>query len=286
MTSGLVTLLALFVASEAVLLIEDRSTALLALGVGAFQVLVLLLTTRLVSPPGMLASEPLRATGSRPRIILRTAIVLVATAAVYIYTFWFGGELTAPIIDRFVSIFARQVPELKAGLINFTLYAVAPGTLVFACGARLREVGLGRPARGTLLCLVVYCVPFVTAWVVHMKSTKIALPMLGIYLLRNILSNGFSEEFLFRGLWLAHARAFLRTDWALSIQALGFAFLHLGTSLHDERTGLGIVANIVALNAPLGYVLGIIALRTKSLWLPIAIHTAYDTSRTIWTTLP
>jgi membrane protease YdiL (CAAX protease family) len=80
----------------------------------------------------------------------------------------------------------------------------------------------------------------------------------------------------------SHLRAFTRTEWALVLQALVFALMHLGGSMHDEPNLLGIFANIIALNAPMGYVMGRIAVRTRSLALPTAIHLVLDTERNVF----
>lgn len=120
------------------------------------------------------------------------------------------------------------------------------------------------------------------AWIFRFAQGHLTLPALALYLVHNVLSNGFSEEFISRGLIMAHLRAFMRTDWALLAQALAFALFHLATSLHDEPTALGIVANIIALNVPMGVVFGMLALRTRSLALPAALHTVLDTHRNVF----
>jgi membrane protease YdiL (CAAX protease family) len=45
---------------------------------------------------------------------------------------------------------------------------------------------------------------------------------------------------------------------------------------------LGALANVIALNAPMGYVMALIALRTRSLALPVVIHVALDTERSVF----
>ena len=223
------------------------------------------------------------ARGSRPLVLARSACVIAATLLVCAYVFWFGGALNAPVLAvRVVDYLVGLAPALTSGVPNFVLFVVVPGALVFALGARPCELGLGRPTPGTGPAAAVCLAPFAIAWLVRVSSGALTPSPLGVAILHNALSNGFSEEFLFRGLWLGHARAFMRTDWALLIQAIAFALMHLGTSLHDEPNALGILANVIALNVPLGFILGLIALRSGSIWLPELIHMAYDTTRHVW----
>lgn len=81
---------------------------------------------------------------------------------------------------------------------------------------------------------------------------------------------------------LSHTRAFVSTEWALIIQAVVFALLHFGGSLHDEPGLIVVLANVIALNLPMGYSLGRAALRTRSLFLPTVVHVALDTTRSVW----
>ena len=106
--------------------------------------------------------------------------------------------------------------------------------------------------------------------------------MLGLFLVHNFLSNGFSEEFQTKGLVLSHLRGFMQTEWALGVMVILVALLHSADAIHDERTVIGILANGIALNVPMNYFLGRAALRTRSLFLPVAVHLALDTTRNVW----
>jgi membrane protease YdiL (CAAX protease family) len=57
---------------------------------------------------------------------------------------------------------------------------------------------------------------------------------------------------------------------------------HLGASMHDEPNLLGILANVIALNMPFAYVMGLVALRTRSLALPAVVHLSIDTTGHLW----
>jgi membrane protease YdiL (CAAX protease family) len=212
---------------------------------------------------------------------VRCAVVLATTAFIVGYTFWFSGVLRWPIRESAAHFLTALSPSLGSGLTNIMLFVIVPGAIVTVLGARASELGLGRPAVGTSSAAAWILAPFAFAGAARAIAISLPMPIIAVVVLRNAMSNGFSEEFFFRGLWFAHARAVMRTDWALLIQAIAFALLHVGTSLHDEPNALGIVANIIALNLPMGYLLGLIVLRTQSLWLPAAIHTAIDASRNL-----
>ena len=52
-----------------------------------------------------------------------------------------------------------------------------------------------------------------------------------------------------------------------------FAFFHLASSLDEPGIPL-LLAYLIATSAVQGYILGLIALRTRSLALPVLIHTS------------
>jgi hypothetical protein len=89
----------------------------------------------------------------------------------------------------------------------------------------------------------------------------------------NFLSNGFSEEFQCRGMIFSHLRAFLKTDWALLVQAVVFGLLHFHPNGVEEQANLaGSLAEDLALNMPVALAFGFLALRSRSLVLPTFLH--------------
>ena len=262
--------------------VRDWTFLSIAIGFAVFLLLAWFATTRLVREPGPVPPDVLRAVGSRRRVVARAAVVAVFAALIFIHSFAFNGIHVLPAVDWAYRHTYLLAPPLGTGLPNFVLYALLPGALVIALGARLREIGLGRPARGTLLAIAACTGLFVVSWVFRFAQGHLTLSALALYLAHNALSNGFSEEFSARGLILSHLRAFMRTDWALLVQALCFALFHLASSVHDEPTTLGVFANIIALNMPMGIVFGMMALRTRSIALPATLHTVLDTLRNVF----
>ena len=276
-----VLLICLWVASVCVLLIEDRGTAFIALGFGAFM-LVLWLVTRRLAPEPREGRDVLKAVGSRWRIAARSLVVAASVAVTFLHLLAANRVMALPRLEFALAWIANLAPSLGSGLRNFAIFALAPGLLVIALGARRRELGLTRPARGTYLATFAVTGLFLLSWAWRMTHGGPSIPVLGLFLAHNLLSNGFSEEFQSKGLVLSHLRAFVPTEWALVVMSLLVALLHSADAVHDEPGVFGILANGVALNVPMNYFLGRAALRTRSLFLPAALHLALDTTRNVW----
>lgn len=264
---------ALLVPSLVVLLFGDRDSLFQALGLNAYLGLLWLITNRCVQETPDTSSDALIARGARTSLVQRAVVV---AAAVFLVTFVYGlvtNWVDLPVLTYLWGAYLRTRPALgDTALANFMVYVVIPGAIVLALGARPRELGLSRPADGTLraalICLVLPVALFV--WV--LASGRMGVGRVSYIVARNLLSSGFSEEFLFRGLAFSHLRAFMQTEWALFIQALLFGLFHLGSSLNEPNV-LVLVAYLFALNAVPGYLLGLLALRTRSLALPVTVHT-------------
>jgi membrane protease YdiL (CAAX protease family) len=93
----------------------------------------------------------------------------------------------------------------------------------------------------------------------------------------NVFRNGFSEEFLFRGVLLSRLRAFLSDDWALFTQALLFGVWHYGADVRaSEGNALVTACFMITVQAVFGYALGYLALRTRSIAIGAAFHAIAD----------
>jgi membrane protease YdiL (CAAX protease family) len=72
---------------------------------------------------------------------------------------------------------------------------------------------------------------------------------------------------------LSHLRAFVGIGWALLGQALAFALLHFHPAGAEERAApWRSIAEDLALNLPVGLAFGFLAVRSRSLLLPTALH--------------
>jgi membrane protease YdiL (CAAX protease family) len=84
------------------------------------------------------------------------------------------------------------------------------------------------------------------------------------------LSNAISEEVIYRGAFMAFAGRVIGLRWALVIQAVVFGLAHAGA--HFLGSPLLVVLGV----GFGGYVCGLLVIKTRSLMLPIAVHTAID----------
>lgn len=215
-------------------------------------------------------------------MIACSALVAGAIALTFLHLLAVNKVIALPRLESALNWIANLAPSLGSGLPNFTLFVLLPGILVVALGARRRELGLTRPTKRTILATLLVISLFLLSWIWRMAHGQPTISMLGLFLLHNLLSNGFSEEFQTKGLVLSHLRAWMRTEWALVVMALLVALLHSADAIHNEPNVIGILANGIALNVPMNYFLGRAALRTRSLFLPVIVHLTFDTTRNVW----
>jgi len=243
-------------------------------------VLLLWLVVAAIVPEDKAAEQStLAASATGARLWLRYGIVLATLFAVFmVYSVWYGGYVRLPwlggVLRGYNAFFGLTFGQ---PLFNFTLYAVLPGTLLFALGMHRNEVGLTRPApytwRAALPCLAL---PAVFVALALYRGT-LSVGFLATLVVRNFFSNGFSEEFLICGMTLSHLRASMRTPWALFAQAVVFSLLHYGAvSRQEHGNAIMIVANVIAENFPMAFALGLVALRTRSLALPTVLRISFD----------
>jgi membrane protease YdiL (CAAX protease family) len=265
--------------------VADPQVAAIALGTAVYAAA---LTATLWLIPARNA-EPdrgvLRATRTR-WFWLRLAIVAASTIIVFAFYIGFGAVAEGaylPFIFRinrlFVYLYSAHHFEPFTAF-NFVMLALVPGALLFALGAKPRELGLTRPVnrtyRAMAACLVLPAIFVIIAFV---RGRLSLVGLLGL-LVHNLFSNGFSEEFFARGMIFSYLRALTRTDWALLFQALIFALMHVGGTIREEHGSIPlIIANVIAENLPVAISLGIMALRSRSLVLPAVVHISLDTMK-------
>jgi membrane protease YdiL (CAAX protease family) len=256
----------------------ERNTFYFALVVAAYALYLAAIGRWLLPKTVPLEAEiVLRAAG--PRLTARWAVIVGAVALVALNGAAYAGiasGISVPVLTPMVRRLLAVLLWPGVGgfeLLNFATYALIPGLLLAALGARLRDFGLCSPAwktlPGTVLCLIP-SLCFV-GW--GMASGK--LTPLGVFYLvvHNFLSNGFSEEFQCRGMVLSHLRAIIPTGWAIVMQAFVFSLLHFHPNGAEERADvLSSMAGDIVLNLPVALAFGYLALRSRSLALPTALH--------------
>ena len=279
-----VTFAVVWGASVAVLFAFDQANGILALSTAGYALLLWFLTLRLIPQAPDVPADVLRAAGPPARLRVRYAIVGATFVWLMVQSIAAGGTaggIHVPgLTPLFAALYHTRTPlhDSATPLFHLLTFVLIPGALLALFGASARQLGLTRPVRGsalaTLACLIV---PLgMLAWA--MSHGKLGFAALFWLLVHNVLSNGFSEEFVVRGVIFSHLRALLTDRWALVAQALLFALPHLGDTIPEEHfNGLLAIANVVGLNAPIGLALGFMALRSRSLVLPTVVHVSLDT---------
>lgn len=257
----------------------DPNRSWIGPAMAAYALLLWLVVAAIVPEDTAAEQSALAASATGVRLWLRFGVVLATLFAVFmVYSVWYGRYAGLPwlgeVLRGYNAIFG---PTFGQPLFNFTLYAALPGTLLFFLGMHRCEVGLTRPApytwRAALPCLALPAV-FIA---LPLYRGTLSIGFLATLVARNFFSNGFSEEFLVRGMTLSHLRAYMQTPWALFAQAVVFSLLHYGAvSRQEHGNAVLIVSNVIAGNFPMAFALGLIALRTRSLALPIVLRISFD----------
>lgn len=94
-----------------------------------------------------------------------------------------------------------------------------------------------------------------------------------------MLCVGFMEEVAFRGYALHNLNAWLGARIAVAVQAMAFAFVHLGNlAMQEKSTPDAALASLLAMpNITLiGIFFALVYFKTGSLWFPIAFHVAWN----------
>lgn len=280
---------AIWLVCSLILCVSDPKSALLGLGGLVFAALLTWFTLRLVKPPPPGTEDVLRASGSKAQLRLQTVIVGLTCAWVLVEGWAYGSLLPGgrhmhiPHLSHVVwRLYTTRIPHLHDTLGSYLLFTtfLLAAILLGLCGRTRRSLGLVKPAtsvtRATLACIAL-AVLFACIGLVRGKITFAGL---GFLLLHNLFSNGFTEEFFARGIVFSQLRARLTDDWALVVQALIFAAGHFGSTLPETAVHgnyLLALANNIALNAPMGFALGVMALRGRSLLQGTIVHMFLDT---------
>jgi membrane protease YdiL (CAAX protease family) len=223
------------------------------------------------------ASLPRRSGGERPPSHL---LVYGACLVVVLNLAWGGVPLSA-IIGIGAACADRLAPFAALRVVGALLVLGALWLFIRLARASPSDIGLSWPSRGWLVASVV-AVAVVGAGAI-LLGPMLAEPFFGpiapptaelgtlVPAVVFALANATMEEVAYRGAlqrWLTPAAGVVN---ALALQAFIFGLAHgVGTDF------IGSPLPVMAATAAAGLVLGALALRTRSLVLPIAIHVALD----------
>lgn len=159
---------------------------------------------------------------------------------------------------------AAVYPMIRYGGAQFVAFVVVPTVVLLPFGLARRELGLVPQWRLSVRVGALWLIPALAFLVRNLATGVYDLGEVRL-LVRNTFSNGFSEEFLFRGVLLSRLLSVVSETWAI---------------LRKLRSSAsGIMARICAARmviSPSRYAMGFVAVRTRSLLVPAVFHTMFD----------
>jgi membrane protease YdiL (CAAX protease family) len=176
------------------------------------------------------------------------------------------------------TIAAASMPDQFAnGITNFITYCVPIAAVLFALGVPLRRQGLGKFQKGSLPSAISWLALPIAVFVIALAFGKIHMGTVASAWLSNLLQNGVSEEFLWRGAIMGRLRAVMSPVNAIVLQALLFGAWHF----HADMIGyhgdfVNAVADMIASQALFGVAAGFVTLRTGNIAIASAFHLLFD----------
>ncbi|HEY1428637.1 MAG TPA: hypothetical protein VGF18_03625, partial [Candidatus Tumulicola sp.] len=185
-------------ACEFALLLFDRPMAYLAASAFAYNGLLWIIASKSIRLDLESENRTIKTTARGWRLGARLFVVAGICLTVIFGRRWLWSSPLNAAVQHLWSRLGFSMGD--SAPFNFILLALVPGILLFALGATRAELGLTRwrPAIvKTLLSALILPGVFATIWFAHGRGTLLLLLTL---LVHNFLSNGFSEEFLLRGI--------------------------------------------------------------------------------------
>lgn len=251
-----------------------------ALGVLVFSVITVALTQ---DQPETQTSETKKSVLGWAQILVILFFILLTGYRGYVFNMMPGRSVQIPIWSLFADWFGDLGGRYLSDLIdhspgiaaaNFAGYFLIPFILLLLLGTRISELGFGKGHRVWQVVALWVGIP-VIFFVINILNGSTTPIQLARMFFGNLLRNGFSEEFLFRGALQTRLKQWMSSDWALVAQALAFAVWHLGADTQfmggDVLQGLALG---IASHSMMGLALGIIFQRTRNLIAPSIVHVA------------
>lgn len=242
-------------------------------GLSLFVGLTVRLTRGRPAPPE--AETGAREVGRAGRLILQLAVALTLAVLASL------RFREMPLWSPFVALLYRTgsaLPLPNANyLVNPVLYVVVPGALVLALGARWRGIGFRegwRPWR----VIAVWSAPVLAVLIYYLVAGRVGVGRIGRALVSNTLQNGFSEEFLWRGLVQTRIAGLWTPEWGVVLAGLAFGWWHIDSVTDWAGSDLWLAGALnVVIQAPMGLALGVVFDRTRNLLAPSVVHVMVNT---------
>lgn len=206
--------------------------------------------------------QPLRPGQWWSHPVIRAVVFVVMMAAVAMTTVVFEQDGRAP---DWVYLTGQLVASVLAyAVVVLLLENRRPPVEVDPSRWRGLPVGLGI---GTAACLVVFAVLWAGGWRT-IEGTNSHAPLLQPLFMMGVVA-AISEEIIFRGILFRLVEAGLGTWGATLVSAAVFGLVHIN---NPQATWWGAVA--IALEA--GMMFGLLYALTRSLWVVIGVHAAWN----------
>jgi membrane protease YdiL (CAAX protease family) len=273
---------ALLLLALALLVLKGRMDII----IGAAQELVLIPALALLTIPLTIRVNrlpPLKTNSSRTQLWWQTGILLlIVLLAAYRNLVLFAPN--APKIPglytlAYTSIYFLGVSNRPPGnLVSVPLlYIIIPLLLFFVMALRWSEIGFGRGYHSWRVALLWCVFPVLLFVKLIMNGAVASVTQFLQHLLRAVLQNGFSEEFLFRGALLTRLSFLLRPDWALVLSAVLYGLFSTGVQAGAVGGDWVVaMASTILIQAVIGLGTGFLLQRTRNLLAPTLFQVAWD----------
>lgn len=162
-------------------------------------------------------------------------------------------------------------------IINPILYILVPLLLLLPTRIHWNEIGFGRGYRAWTAALICGIFPLSIVLFALISGSFSFIQAIRIAL-SNVFANGFSEEFLIRGLLMTRLIRLTTPAWGIVLSSLIFGLWHIPAvlpSLHGNY--LVTTAFVIASQGTFGLELAILFGRTRNLLAPTILHVLIDT---------
>ena len=203
--------------------------------------------------------------------LIITILLFVLSAMCFIY---FEAMHAAILEDAIAN-------KLLCGFISRFSLSLFFGWLLYITGGRSLMIFNKNSLRlfaWSLPCFMVAFINFPYSAIINKTATIVRTDLIGLFILY-VLSVALLEEFIFRGVIIVTARDYFRNKRhapliIVLISAIVFSLFHLTNLI--EGADVGSVLLQCGYTFLIGAMLAVTVLRTKSIWICVAVHAIFD----------
>ncbi|GEM_PF-2012466 len=170
----------------------------------------------------------------------------------------------------------RYLPLLILGnvVILLLLNVGFPLLIMRRLGVPWSELGFGRGYRVRLVMGISCFLPIVVLVIQALIGRGLA--SIGSELLQVLLQAAFVEEVFYRGILLTRLIRLVGTGWGIVLAALIFGAAHAALNLSQGNDIVFALAQMIVAQTTLGLVLGVLFVRTRTIWAGVVFHALVD----------